>query len=132
VGNELVARGVQMEAYSIEDEGDGICYNVYCFNVQPGITINYLDGSSALSGTNAEPNPNPDEDDSTSDESKTEDNSKEETPAKTYALNTNTKKFHDPDCSSAKKISDKNYAETTESRDSLIAKGYSPCGICKP
>ena len=44
---ELVARGVQMEAYSIEDEGDSICFNVYCYNVQPGITINYATGDSS-------------------------------------------------------------------------------------
>lgn len=45
-GNNLVCSGVQMEAYSIEDEGCGICFNVYCFNVQPNVTINYADGSS--------------------------------------------------------------------------------------
>lgn len=49
-GNNLVCSGVQLEAYSIEDKGDGICFNVYCFNVQPGITIDYTDGSSSLSG----------------------------------------------------------------------------------
>lgn len=46
-GNNLVCSGVQMEAYSIEDEGDGICFNVYCYNVQPGITINYATGDSS-------------------------------------------------------------------------------------
>lgn len=48
VGDELVARGVQMEAYSVEDDGDGICFNVYCFNAQPGVTINYATGESEL------------------------------------------------------------------------------------
>lgn len=47
VGNNLVCSGVQMEAYSIEDEGDSICFNVYCYNVQPGITINYATGDSS-------------------------------------------------------------------------------------
>lgn len=47
-GKELVARGVQMEAYSLEDQGDGICYNVYCFNVQPKVKIDYLTGKSSL------------------------------------------------------------------------------------
>lgn len=46
-GNNLLASGVQMEAYSVEDEGDGICFNVYCYNVQPQITINYATGSSS-------------------------------------------------------------------------------------
>ena len=45
-GNDLVARGVQMEALSVEDGGKGISFNVYCYNVQPGIRINYKDGSS--------------------------------------------------------------------------------------
>ena len=46
-GNNLVCSGVQMEGYSIEDKGDGILFNVYCYNVQPGITINYATGESA-------------------------------------------------------------------------------------
>lgn len=45
-GNDLVARGVQMEAQSVEDGGEGISFNVYCYNIQPGIRINYKDGSS--------------------------------------------------------------------------------------
>ena len=45
-GNNLVASGVLMEAYSIEDEGEGIEFCVYCFNVQPGIGIDYLTGES--------------------------------------------------------------------------------------
>ena len=46
-GKNLVCSGVQMEAYSVEDDGDGICFNVYCYNVQPGITINYANGDSS-------------------------------------------------------------------------------------
>lgn len=46
-GRNLVCSGVQMEAYSVEDDGDGICFNVYCYNVQPGITINYATGDSS-------------------------------------------------------------------------------------
>ena len=48
VGSELVARGVQMEAYSVEDAGDGVCFNVYVFNVQPGVEIDYATGESRL------------------------------------------------------------------------------------
>ena len=47
-GNNLVASGVQMEAYSVEDNGEGVCFNVYVYNVQPGITINYATGDSKL------------------------------------------------------------------------------------
>ena len=52
-GSELVARGVQIEAYSVEDEGDGICFNVYCYNNQPGIEIDYATGKSWLSSQTA-------------------------------------------------------------------------------
>ena len=47
-GDNLVASGVQMEAYSVEDKGQGICFNVYVYNVQPGIQINYKTGESWL------------------------------------------------------------------------------------
>lgn len=49
-GNNLVATGVQMEAKSVEDNGEGIEFNVFVYNVQPGITIDYATGNSALSG----------------------------------------------------------------------------------
>lgn len=51
-GNELVARGVQIEAYSVEDKGDGISFNVYCYNNQPGVEINYATGESQLANSN--------------------------------------------------------------------------------
>ena len=47
-GNNLVANGVQIEAYSVEDDGNGICFNVYVYNVQPGIAIDYSTGDSKL------------------------------------------------------------------------------------
>ncbi len=108
---ELVCRGVQIEAYSVEDDGDGICFNVYCFNVQPGVKIDYQTGASSLENEKI----------TTSSNSKT-----------TYIINTSSKKFHLPDCSSVKTISPENKAETKESRDSLLAENYSPCGSCKP
>lgn len=48
-GAELVARGVQMEAYSVEDNGEGVCFNIYAYNVQPGVEIDYATGGSWLS-----------------------------------------------------------------------------------
>ena len=45
-GNNLLASGVLMEGWSVEDNGDGICFNVFCYNVQPGIKINYSTGDS--------------------------------------------------------------------------------------
>ena len=47
-GNNLVASGVQLEAYSVEDNGAGVCFNVYVYNVQPGIDIDYSSGKSSL------------------------------------------------------------------------------------
>lgn len=47
-GSNLLASGVLMEAYSVEDNGAGICFCVYCYNVQPGITIDYSTGESSL------------------------------------------------------------------------------------
>ncbi len=48
-GDNMVASGVQLEAYSVEDAGEGICFNVYCYNVQPGVSINYANGLSEKS-----------------------------------------------------------------------------------
>ena len=50
-GDNLVASGVLMEAKSVEDNGAGILFNVYCYNVQPGVSIDYATGDSALDGT---------------------------------------------------------------------------------
>ena len=46
VDSELVARGVEMEAYSVEDDGQGVCFHVYCYNVQPGVEIDYATGEN--------------------------------------------------------------------------------------
>ncbi|MBQ7740571.1 MAG: DNA/RNA non-specific endonuclease [Eubacterium sp.] len=113
---ELVARGVQMEAYSVEDGGKGICYNVYCYNVQPGIEINYTNGDSKKSVT--EPS------------QKTGDS--EQDVHATYYLNVKSKKFHRPDCPSVNDIKEENKKRFSGSRQSLIDQGYSPCGSCKP
>lgn len=106
--DNLVASGVQMEAWSVEDEGEGICFNIYCYNVQPGVEINYLDGSSNLK-------------ESDGDDGET-----------TYILNTNTKKFHRTSCASVEDISKKNKKTVIKSREQLISDGYSPCGNCNP
>lgn len=47
-GDNLVANGVLMEGYSVEDAGSGVCFNVYCYNAQPGVTIDYKTGESKL------------------------------------------------------------------------------------
>ncbi len=110
--NELVARGVTMEAYSVEDKGEGICFNVYCYNNQPGVEIDYATGKSWLSDTPT-----------------TENNVNNDTE---YVLNTKSKKIHLPDCSSVGKIEEDNKETTDKSKDELIKMGYDPCGNCKP
>jgi DNA-entry nuclease len=210
-GNNLVASGVQMEAWSVEDEGDGICFNVYVFNVQPGSTINFATGvvtsttktaqtitggtysktfsvsslkKKALSfkiGCSAQGKLTyskksgskklsvsktgkvtvkkgtgkgtytakvkikaaakgsyksktitktitvkvSDSAESTSTDAETENST-------TYILNTNTKVFHYPSCSSVSQMSEKNKKSYTGTRDGAIEQGYKPCGRCNP
>ena len=111
-GDDLVARGVQMEGLSVEDEGEGVSFNVFVYNVQPGITIDYATGESALSG----------------EESGTTSGDEE----MSYVLNTSSKKFHKPDCSSVSSISAENREDYTGTRAALMEEGYEPCGNCKP
>ncbi len=111
-GNNLLAAGVLMEGYSVEDGGRGVCFSVFCYNVQPGIVLNYSDGSSyaesAYASTGA---------------STASDNSY-------FVININSKKFHLPTCSSVAKMNESNKEISRETGDNLILKGYSPCGIC--
>ena len=108
-GNNLVATGVQMEAWSVEDNGEGICFNVFVYNIQPGVTIDYATGNSSLA----------------SEKTVTTGNTK-------YILNTSGKKFHIPDCSSATATKAENKKEYTGNREDLISQGYVPCGKCNP
>ena len=202
-GDNLLASGVLMEARSVEDNGAGIQFNVYCYNVQPGIEINYKTGESSgpeytgtttstntntSSSTNANQNNKTDVETNTNTSTTTSTSSSNTTSSSTtstssssatsntatstssssatsnittssssssttsssttstsssetttnnpttytYILNTNSKKFHEPSCGSAKRISEKNKDTFTGTRDEIIAKGYSPCGNCDP
>ena len=117
-GDNLVASGVHIEAESVEDNGDGVLFNVYCFNAQPGIAIDYATG------------------DSHQDDSIVADSSKSTTAAEanvqTYVLNTNTKKFHKESCNSARSMDASNKKIYTGSRQEIIDMGYEACGVCKP
>lgn len=145
-GDNLVADGVLMEGYSVEDEGDGICFGVYAYNVQPGITIDYATGDSWLSSekgnSDSSSGGNSTVSQSAADKSgtqqaavQTESVKETSAPVSTgteYILNTNTKKFHYPSCSSVKQMKASNKKEYTGSRDDLIAQGYDPCKKCNP
>lgn len=128
-GDNLVADGVQMEAESVEDNGDGILFNVFCYNVQPGIGIDYATGDNWEDDSIPQAE-EPDESQTQPayDEEKTDTQS--ESVGTTYIINTNTGKFHYPQCSSVGQMNDSNKEEYTGSRDDLIAQGYSPCKRC--
>lgn len=112
-GDDLVAQGVEMEAMSVEDNGASILFDVFCYNVQPGVDIDYATGDNWLTGDKAPSS-----------------NSKEE--GHSYILNIASKKFHEPNCSGASKIGADNRREYTGSREDLLSQGYEACGICKP
>lgn len=134
-GDNLVADGVQMEAFSVEDEGEGICFNVYVYNKQPGVTIDYATGDNWLAEDNlvAEKDTTQYYDDNYDDGNYSDDNYSDDNYSDSnYILNTNSKKFHYPSCSGAAKIKDSNKAEFSGDRSDLIDEGYSPCGICNP
>lgn len=111
-GKELVARGVLMEGFSVEDLGEGICFNVYCYNNQPGIEIDYATGKSKAKKESYKFNDGSD--------------------IGKFTVNITSKKFHKPTCSGAKKMSKKNKREYIGSRQNLIKNGYDPCPYCKP
>ena len=137
-GSNLLASGVLMEGYSVEDNGAGICYCVYAYNVQPGVEIDYATGESKLEESAQPeqpptvvvpaPTPTPKPEEQPSEEPETGNQSSQAS----YILNTNTKKFHYPSCSSVDDMKEKNKQEFFGSRDEAVAQGYSPCGRCKP
>jgi len=118
--NNMLADGVQIEAFSVEDNGQGVSFNVFVYNMQPGIEINYLDGTSKL------------ESDSDFEETVEKQNIQNEKNDTLYILNTNTMKFHSKDCSSIKDIKPKNKESYNGTKAWLIDNGYSSCGICNP
>lgn len=162
--NDLVARGVQMEAKSVEDNGEAVQFNVFVYNVEPGVAIDYVTGESWESsetpqvtskgsatittaaaaradkaaagsagtgnGTSSESGSNGSSGDDGADGNST--NNQGASEQQDYILNVKNKKFHKPDCSAASDISSANKQDFTGTRDQLIARGYSPCGICKP
>ena len=109
-GENLVAHGVRIEAFSVEDGGEGVCFDVFCYNVQPRIAIDYATGENEYAGI---------------DDYEVEGET-------TFVINKNSKKFHKPSCSSVESIKEENRQTTTKSASALISEGYSPCGNCSP
>ena len=104
-GKNLVARGVQMEAWSVEDGGKGVCFNIYCYNVQPGVVIDYATGANWL-----------------------DDGSPSATAD--YVINKRSKVFHYPSCAGARNMSEKNKKAFNGCREELLGLGYRPCAQC--
>lgn len=115
-GDNPLANGVFIEAKSVEDNGEGIQFYVYCYNVQPGIRIDYATGDSELIEETADPAP-----EETTD-----------TETHTYVLNKNTKKFHETWCDSVNQMKDKNKEVFTGTREQVLARNYDPCQRCNP
>ena len=184
IGDNLLADGVQMEAYSVEDHGKRISLNVFCYNVQPGVRIDYKTGDNSLDpdvdvtrmmpnnsdsgdvasesqaadgdsiqGTldsektdrDSEEAVNPENTSSDSEEPVSRDITstlesgdstssiqEERTEEITYILNTNTMRFHLPDCQSVQEMKEKNRKEFFGTREELLEEGYNPCGRCNP
>ena len=140
-GDNLLADGVLMEAYSVEDAGEGIQFCVFAYNVQPGIGIDYATGDNwaESSGTYqstvasvAEETPVPQPETDTAVQITPESSAPQESQGITYVLNTNTKKFHYPTCSSVDDMKEKNKQIYTGSREEVINMGYVPCKRCNP
>lgn len=153
-GSNLVANGVLIEAKSVEDNGGGILFNVYCYNVQPGVGINYENGDSWLDGTapqeqsaqtGAAQNGGSQSSDgsgagesgssgsttgsasSGSDSSVAENSAADSSNSETMVHITATgKKYHRAGCRTLKK------SDTEVTLDEAKSMGLSPCGICNP
>lgn len=132
-GDELVARGLRMEARSIEDEGAGISLSMYCYNVQPGVQIDYATGESHrvdavskatlsmkgyLLGSLPEAPPEPSE--------------RLFESVAPYVLNYVTRRFHLRDCKFVADIAARNEGFCRWERNVLLALDYVPCGHCRP
>lgn len=152
-GSNLVANGVLIEAKSVEDNGGGILFNVYCYNVQPGVGINYENGDSWLDGTTPQQSAQTDTpqnegsqssagsgagesgssgsttgsassgSDSSAAENSAADSSNSETMVHITAT---SKKYHRAGCRTLKK------SDTEVTLDEAKSMGLSPCGICNP
>jgi len=140
-GDNLLADGVLMEAYSVEDAGEGISFCVFAYNVQPGIGIDYATGDNWAESSGTYQNtaapvtvetlaPQPETD--TAVQITPESPAPQESQGITYVLNTNTMKFHYPTCSSVDDMKEKNKQIYTGSREEVINMGYVPCKRCNP
>lgn len=106
-GNNLLCSGVVMEGYSVEDNGEGICFNVFLYNVQKDYVINYATGEFSL-----------------------DENSEALNYA--YVINKSNKKFHKAECSNVASMKESNKEYSNKTSEELKEEGYISAGCCKP
>ena len=131
-GTDLVATGVHLEALSEEDAGKGVKYNLFFYNVQPGIEIDYATGDSrraAAAPAQPEADPAPERDPGS-------EASQPGAQAETYTyivnINPSSKKIHLPWCPSVAKMNEQNKWYTEWTLDQLLDAGYTRCKNCNP
>lgn len=131
-GENLVASGVQMEAESVEDQGADLSFNVYVYNVQPGVEIDYKTGESREANELLPASKNSDKAGNAVSGTASDKDSSDPVSEQTYILNTSSKKFHKESCSGVKSMKEKNKKVYTGKREEVIEQGYAPCGNCHP
>lgn len=131
-GENLVASGVQMEAESVEDQGADLSFNVYVYNVQPGVEIDYKTGESREANELLPASKNSDKAGNATSGTTSDKDSSDPVSEQTYILNTSSKKFHKESCSGVKSMKEKNKKVYTGKREEVIEQGYAPCGNCHP
>lgn len=143
-GDNLVASGVLMEAESVEDLGAGVTFCAWCYNVEPGVSIDYRTGDNQADGTVSVDEPLPPAGNNgyggglATQESG--ENAYGELPEEVFAqyadadyvLNVKTHKFHQPNCQSVVDMNPKNRQAFYGTRDEVLSLGYEPCGACRP
>ena len=121
-GDNLLADGIVMEAWSVEDGGEGVCFCVFMYNVQPGVVLDYATGESYLEADGGPTTPGE------------ETTYPEEEGLLYYVLNISSKKIHKTTCRHVATISEKNrrdIAWTLEEVLALFDQEYTNCGTCK-
>ena len=129
-GDEPVCRGVAMEGWSVEDSGASVCFNVFCYNVQPGVIIDYATGDNhadesytVTAGTTVI---------STTVSTTVVTTTAQPPTQYDFVANKSSKVFHRPECPSVGKMSEKNRWYFQGRREELIDDGYMPCSNCEP
>lgn len=128
-GDNLICTGVVMEGYSVEDNGNSVCFNVFCYNAQPNVDIDYTNGDNWLSEL---PVTSVLETLPVYTEVATDTVADCSISDYDYVANKNSHVFHAPSCDSVNDMADKNKYYFVGTRDEVIAEGFRPCQRCTP